>query len=58
MLFDKLMKILKFKIRFNKNNKDFIYGFIFNIKSSKYFYSKTMEISDMFYFIILRIKWL
>lgn len=58
MLFDKLMKILKFKIRFNKNKKDFIYEFILNIKSSKYFYSKTMEISDMFYFIILRIKWL
>ncbi len=58
MLFDKLMKILKFKIRFNKNKKDFIYEFILNIKSPKYFYSKTMEISDMFYFIILRIKWL
>jgi len=58
MLFDKLVKILKFKIRFNKNKKDFIYEFILNIKSSKYFYSKTMEISDMFYFIILRIKWL
>jgi len=58
MLFDKLVKILKFKIRFNKNKKDFIYGFILNIKSPKYYYSKTMEISDMFYFIILRIKWL
>ena len=58
MLFDKLVKILKFKIRFNKNKKDFIFEFIVNMKSPKYFYSKTMEISDMFYFIILRIKWL
>ena len=50
------MKIQKFKIRFNKYKKDFYFEFIVNMKSSKYFYSKTMDIGGKFYFIILRIK--